>query len=130
MDLGPTVTAIVTDETDWDASSKGDGSARSIKLDIASFTSGTHYPDGYLLPGICIAKNTSTGKYVPYANAGANGTGAPAGFLSKRVKVTSGSATPGGVLKWEGVVKTSGLPTGHGMDASAKTALAAHFFFI
>jgi hypothetical protein len=77
MDLGPTVTAIVTDETDWDASSKGDDNARSIKLDIASFTSGTHYPNGYLLPGICIAKNTSTGKYVPYANAGANGTGTP-----------------------------------------------------
>jgi hypothetical protein len=129
MDLGPTVTSIVTDETDWDASSEGDDSTRTIKLDASAFTANTHYPNGYLLSGICLAKNTSTGMYGPYVNAGANGTGTPLGFLFKRVKCTGSTARPAGVLKWEGVVKTSGLPTGHGMDASAKTALAPHFFF-
>lgn len=130
MDLGPTVTTIISDETAWDASSKGDGTARSIKLDVSAFTANLHYPNGYLKSGLCIAKNTSTGMYVPYANGGANGTGTSAGFLHKRVKVTSSSATPGGALKWEGVVKTSELPTNHGMDAGAKTALAPHFLFL
>jgi hypothetical protein len=130
MDLGPTVTTIVSDETAWDASSKGDGTTRSIKLDVSAFSSSNHYPNGYLKSGICIAKNTSPGMWEPYANGGDNGTGDAVGFLHKRVKVSSGTATPGGALKWEGVVKTSELPTNHGMDAAAKTALAAHFLFI
>lgn len=130
MDLGPQVTSLVTQETNWDASTKGDSTARPIKLDISLFTANTHYPNGTIPSGIVLAKVTASGLWGPYSDAASDGRTTAVGFLNKPVKVTSGTATPGASLKWEGVINVGNLPTGNGLDANGRADLAAKFYFI
>jgi hypothetical protein len=50
----------------WRGSRHGDDTNVSGTADISAFTSGTHYPNGFLLSGLPLAKLTGTGLYVPY----------------------------------------------------------------
>ncbi len=45
----------------------------NVTLDISKFTSGTHYPNGYIPSGTVIGKITATGLFGPYDAAAADG---------------------------------------------------------
>lgn len=110
--------------------------AQSITLVKNEFDFVTAFPNSYLPSGIVLAKLTggaNVGKYGKYVSAGANGLATPVGFLMVSVEVSA--AAPAGqlvqaALYWRGQILESMLPTGHGLDAGAKTALAAKFSFI
>jgi len=63
----------------WLGSDHGIWNCRTVKLDPAEFTAGTHYPDGHLLSGLPLAIVDDVA--VPYVSGGSNGTGVLAGFL-------------------------------------------------
>jgi hypothetical protein len=108
----------------WTPTRMGYDTMRSVTLDLSAFTLATHYPDGYLRSGLVIALNTSTSLWVPYVNAGANGTGIPGGHLFDDVRVRSTNTTGRavGALYWEGIVTVSRLPVNSGLHATDRPA--------
>ncbi|MFC9995743.1 head decoration protein [Nocardia sp. NPDC127526] len=99
----------------------------SVTLDMSKFTS-VQMPEGYLPSGIVLGKITATGKYGPYDKSAADGRETPAGFLWDAFAPTGpDEAAP--LWFGPGAIKESKLPAGHGLDAQAKTLLAAWFKF-
>lgn len=129
MDLQPTTTTFGVDDPGWLGSKHGTDCTRSIVLDMASFDAEDHYPDGYVKSGIALAKHTGTGRYVPYVNGGANGTGTFAGHLYGLTKAKA-TGKVGAALYWHGAVVEANLPANHGLDAAAKTSAAGRLFYI
>lgn len=134
MDLTTKSQTWGADDQSWRLSRKGLDTARSITLDPAAFTEGTHYPDGFLKSGIPLAKRTSDGRYVPYATAGTGGAELFEGFLVGNVHVKSaGASLPddvGGALQWEGVIDCRFVPGGKAViDADAVTQAGQRFRF-
>ena len=109
----------------WLGSSHGTEATVSITLNVALFTQGTHYPNGYIPSGVVLGKVTATGKYGPYDDAASDGRQTAVGFLFAVVKTPASSSTPvAGALLQHGAVVEAKLPTDHGLDAAAKTDLA------
>lgn len=130
MDLTLHTDTFTQDERDWLGSAHGTDRLRTVSLDVTAFNAGTHYPNGYLNSGIVLAKSTVSGKYVPYANAGANGAGTPVGILFTQTRViplgtTTASATVQAPLFHHGDVVQAKLPSNSGIDAGGITTLAA-----
>lgn len=83
-----------------------------VTLDVAKFTAGTHYPDGYLKSGTVLGKVTATGLYGPYDNAASDGREVARGHLLASLNV--GTLTKiGGALLVHGFVTEAKLPTNH-----------------
>lgn len=100
----------------------------SITLDVSTFVQATHYPDGFIPSGTVLGKITASGKYGPYDNAAVDGREVAAGILWDSITVTgTEEAAP---IWLTGFVKESKLPANSGLDANAKTDLAAWFKFL
>lgn len=136
MKLAPiTETLAVNEKHSWLASKHGLDSPGTIVLDGAAL--GAIYTAGLAKSGTLLAKNTSTGRYVPYDQAtSANGLNVPAGFLYTSVDIRDGSGgfvnSPASLLRHCQVI-TAKLPrtssqTG-GPHADAVTALAGNVIF-
>lgn len=73
-------------DTRWRASKHGQANGRPGTLDIALFTSGTHYNIGNTLDvipsGVAVGKVTATGLYGPYDSAAVDGRETLAGFIN------------------------------------------------
>lgn len=112
-----------TGDQSWLGSEHGIENCRTEQLDISAFTSGTHYPNGYIPSGTPLAK--VGGLMVPYTSAEGTTTGAGvlAGhlFTDQRVVGTNDFAVP--VLD-HGRVRASKVPQGTDAftapDAAAK----------
>lgn len=92
----------------------------NVTLDIAAFTEGTHYPNGFIPSGTVLGKITTGGLYGPYDNVAEDGTEVAAGILYSSVNVKSGAIKVGGAALVHGVVKESKLV---GIDSAGKTDL-------
>lgn len=89
----------------------------AMTVDNTSATGGT----------ITVAQTTAGG------SAASSGAETPAGFLAVSVPMSRDGASTDdedGALYWHGQVDTSELPTGHGLDNTARALLAAKFSFI
>jgi len=129
------IQAYTFENLEWDLTPPEGGYVRSGTLDVSALTAAQHYPNGYVMSGLVLAKNTSTGFLVPYIAAGANGTGTPFGLLRASVPVTRliGGTTRtkiGVAALAHGVVDSTKLPytssnaaAGGFIDAGGKTAL-------
>ncbi|MEV0759531.1 head decoration protein [Nocardia sp. NPDC050435] len=102
----------------------------SVTLDMSKFTPATHYPKGYLPSGIVLGKITASGLYGPYDNTATDGREVAAGFLWDAFTPTDTTGKESAPL-WVGVglIQENKLPSGHGLDAAAKTDLAGWFKF-
>jgi len=69
-DISLSTTSYQVENRSWLLSPHGTepGTTPSITLDISGFTSGTHYPNGFIPSGTPLAKVTSSGLYIPYVN--------------------------------------------------------------
>jgi len=126
MDLVPVIETIGQDDQRWLGTAHGTSAGDSITLDAASFTAGTHYPNGYLPSGTCLAQNTGTLRFGPYTTGGATGTGVALGFLLTPIQIKSATSTPSGVLYFHGEVVAANLPFTSGagsIDATGKGQL-------
>lgn len=111
------------EDLSWRPSNHGEDMTPSITLDVSKFTEATHYPDGFIPSGVVVGKVTASGLYGPYDAEATDGTEAPVGHLFASLSV-KGRAKLGGAVYVHGLVDESRLPSGHGLDAAAKTALS------
>ena len=133
MNLSQVSESFGQENQTWLGSAHGTDAARSITLDKSTFTSGTHYPNGYLLSGIGLGKITATGKYGPYDNAASDGTQTLAGFLFTSIPVASTDVDPQGALLLHCVVVEALLPVSLGDStaiAAAKVDVAGRIIFV
>lgn len=102
---------IGSGDQSWLGSAHGIANCRTELLDISAFTSGTHYPNGYIPSGTPCAK--VGGMLVPYTSAEGTTTGAGvlAGhlFTDQKVVGTNDFAVP---LLDHGRIRTAKVPTG------------------
>ena len=111
------------EDRSWTKSKKGYDTCRSITIDFSLFTAGTHFPNGYLPSGLVLGVVTATGRYGPYSDAAGDGRTVARGFLFSSVYVNDAASRAAAALFWEGIVDTTELPAGHGLDANARTDL-------
>lgn len=129
MDLSiETTTVTGLEDRSWLGSHHGTDSTQTITLDMSLFTEATHFPNGELRSGTVLAKHTGSGKYGPYADAGANGLDAAAGLLFNTVRVAKPTSQIGAPILEHGRVRVSKLPANHGLTAAARADLT-HFRF-
>lgn len=69
MDLRVTTEAWTVEDRSWLASRDGTAVTQTITLDVAAFTPGTHYPNGFIPSGVLVGKITASGLYGPYAGS-------------------------------------------------------------
>lgn len=120
-----TKTFAKSEDMSWLGSAHGTSEANPITLDVSAF-SVTDFPDGFIPSGVVVGKITATGKFGPYDNAAVDGRETAAGHLLTTIEaegIGSGTVDVAGALYWHGEVIEANLPTGHGLDANAKTDL-------
>lgn len=127
MQLGIKRTTYAPNEDQsWLGSAHGTQECDPITLNGDAFLA--TFPDGVIPSGTVVAKNTTTGLYEPYADAGANGTDTAAGHLFTTVDLggTTGATVgnTGAALFWHGEVVVAKLKTGHGLTAAARADLS------
>jgi hypothetical protein len=108
----------------WLGSDHGLRNARTVTLDISTFTAGTHYPDGYIRSGQPVA--IVGGMLVPYDPT--EGTVTGAGILAGHVltdQVVVGTADFPVPLFYHGTVKQANVP-GTFVKPTAAAKNAAH----
>ncbi len=117
----------------WLGSAHGIWNGRTETLNVAAFTAGTHYPDGYLPSGTPVA--LVAGLLVPYDKLEATTTGAGilAGFILTVTDINlpafgTGSANFGVPVLDHGRVKSARLP--HAFVAPVAAAKRANTAFI
>lgn len=115
----------------WLGSSHGIRNARTVTIDISAFTSGTHYPDGYIPSGtpVAIVSNLA----VPYDKTEGTTTGAGilAGFILTDQPVVGTVDFPAPLLD-HGRVIVSKVPYSGGFatPAAAAKKAASNFVFV
>lgn len=130
MDLSLRTETFGQDDQSWLGSAHGTEAARSITLDVSTFTPATHYPDGYLKSGLPLGKITASGKYGLYATGASDGRQTMVGVLFTAVKVGSANTVPvSGAMLLHCIVVESKLPA-PGVDAGGKTAVAGRIIFV
>jgi hypothetical protein len=131
MDLTVRTDVIGTDDQSWMGSRHGTNNARTVTLAKAAFTSGTHYPQGFLRSGTPLAKYTSganTGLYGPYTPGATDGTQTFVGHLLTPCSVTTGAGNLIAPLMDHGRVIEAKLPIA--IDTAAKTAAAGRLWYV
>jgi hypothetical protein len=112
MDLTPRTTTYQTSRQDWLGSAHGTDATESVTLNLALFTAGTHFPNGYLASGEPLGKVTASGLYGPYVDGASDGTQTCVGVLYTDVQIKSGVTTGnfGAAILTHGRVINSKLP--------------------
>lgn len=87
----------------WLASTHGTNNAPTGTLNVAGFTAGTHYPDGYIPSGTPVNAADLTA-IVPYVAPAAGQPALNLGFLLDDVEVENGEAMPAAVLRHGSIV--------------------------
>lgn len=137
MDYALKTSSFTLDDNDCIQSKFGTTDARSVLIDMTTFTAGTHYPNGVLPKGTVLALRTSDSVTVAYNDGGSGGAATAVGVLLNSIRVSATGATAaakvGGALMWHGVIKAASAPFQSGvggLDAAAKVDLAAKFQFV
>ncbi|QIS16492.1 head decoration protein [Nocardia arthritidis] len=124
-----TIGTFVGEKRDWLLSDHGvePNETPGITLDIAKFTAGTHYPDGYIPSGIALGKVTTTGLYGPYDAAANDGRQKAAGLLFASLPV-QGNTRVGGALVQHAFVDAAKLPANSGLTTAGRADLPLIIF--
>ena len=113
----------------WLGSSHGIHECRTETLDVSAFTSGTHYPNGYIPSGFPVAK--VAGLLVPYdkTEAVTTGAGVLAGFVYTDQTVVGTSDFPVPVLD-HGRVKAAKVPNSFAIPVAELKRAATNVVYI
>lgn len=127
MRLQQTSESFSQEDQTWLGSAHATDTAEPVTLDRSTFTSGTHYPNGYFLSGIPLGKITASGKYGPYSNAASDGTETLVGLLFCSIDAGSSDVDPVGAMLRHCIVVESKLPIA--IDSNGKTDVAGRIIF-
>ncbi|MEU8840226.1 head decoration protein [Streptomyces roseus] len=132
MDLSMRSVSFGQDRRDWLGSAHGTDAPVSVTLDVSKFTSGTHYPQGFIKSGIPLGKVTASGKYGPYDNAASDGREVCVGFLFTDQNVVSprgvASTTVVGSMLLHCFIREAKLPVS--IDSAGKADVAGRVVFV
>ncbi len=95
MDLSIQRVVEGRDDQSWLGSAHGTSSARTITLQMSSFTASTHYPNGYFPSGLPLAQfasGSNAGRYGPQTDTGASRTVTDGATTAASTTVTSATA--------------------------------------
>jgi hypothetical protein len=110
----------------WLGSQHGTENCDPVTLNGDAFLA--TFTDGVVPSGVVLGRVTATGRYVPYSDAAVDGSEVARGHLFTTIDLGGTTAATVGdtpaALYWHGEVVESKLPTGHGLDAAAKTDLS------
>lgn len=123
MDLAQTTTDYGTEDRRWlHGWPEFQTDRQGVTLDGTLFAG--KFPDGVVPSGVVLGKVTATGLYGPYDDNVSDGRQVAEGFLFTTLTgVTSGKTVSGALWYGPGRVMEAFLPTGHGLDANAKSDL-------
>lgn len=123
------------EDRSWDLTPVDGGFVIQGTIDVASWDATQHYANGFIPSGAVVAKDTSSGKWVPYLDASATaGHSTAVGILKSSVRIkrldgTIPTAVAAAALV-HGVIDTTKLPynstnqaLGGYIDADAETDL-------
>lgn len=131
MDLSIRTETYYEDDHSWLASAHGTDATRTITLDVSAFTSGAHYPRGYLPSGLPLGRIAATGLYGPYDPNAGDGRQVLAGFLFASIKApASSSIDVAGALLEHGKVIASKLPVTLADPDEAQASAAGRIIFV
>lgn len=129
-DISVQKTTYQVENRSWLLGPHGTEDTPSVTLDIALFTAGTHYPNGYIPSGAVLGQVTVGGLYGPYDPAATDGRETAAGILFSNVRAVNDNGTTkakvGGAILVHGFVKESRLPFQSGtgsLDTAAQADL-------
>lgn len=129
-DISVTKVVRQSEDRSWLGSAHGTDATQTVTLNFALFTSGTHYPNGYIPSGVALGKVAATGAYGPYDNDANDGRTVMVGHLFNSITVPSDTSTPvGAPILLHGQVIESKLPTGHGVDANGKIDVGSRIIY-
>ncbi|MGW1553916.1 head decoration protein [Streptomyces sp. NPDC002346] len=131
MDLSLKTESFTQDRRDWLGSTHGTDAPVSASLDVSKFTSGTHYPDGYIKSGVPLGKITATGLYGPYDDAAVDGRQTLVGFLFTAQDVNARRVTSTkvvGSMLVHCFIREAKLPVA--VDAAGKADVAGRIIFV
>ena len=120
-----TTTTWAGEDQSWIANDKGLTTLRPITLNMALFTAGTHFPNGYMPSGMTLGIVTATGLYGPYLEAAVDGRTVLRGFLFSTEYIADVNGKLTVAMFWEGIIREARLPTNHGLDANGKADLTS-----
>lgn len=94
-------------------------------IDFSKFTSGTHYPNGYIASGTVLGVVTASGKLAPYASGASDGSQTPVGILYNPISVPADTSRKVQVAFVDcfAIVSISRLPANSGYAGAVATAL-------
>ncbi|MGW4119881.1 hypothetical protein [Nocardia sp. NPDC004711] len=125
MDLKINIDTFGQDDQSWLASAEGTDRARTITLDLTTFTAGTHYPNGYLKSGYAL-KKLGSGKYGLFS-VGDEATASIAGHWLTAVRIPTGATKVSGALLWHGSVLAAKCP--HTVNAAGQATAKQITYF-
>lgn len=128
MDISVRTVATQVEDRSWLGSAHGTDATQTVTLDVSAFTSGTHFPNGFIPSGTVLGKIATSGLYGPYDDNASDGTQTAAGILFNSTTV-NGAADVGAPILLHGQVIEAKLPASSGIDANAKTDLAGRIIF-
>ena len=131
MQLGLRKETFTQGDLTWLGSAHGTENARTATIVTSTLTANTHFPEGFLLSGLPLAKYTggpNLGRYTAYATGGANGAGTLVGFLLYAVPVPDPTVDTIGALLDHGRIVTTKLPIA--VDAAGQAAVAGRIWFV
>jgi hypothetical protein len=123
-----TTTTWAGENRSWIKHRKGADTCKSITLNCALFTSGTHFPNGYLPSGLALGIVTATGLYGPYDDASVTGLAVLRGFLFNSEYVVDAAGKITTAMFREGIITETKLPANHGLDAAGKADLTSVWY--
>lgn len=124
MDLTIKTETFGVDDPRWMATAEGTDRARSITLDLSTWTASTYYPAGYIKSGYAV-KKLASGLYAPFVNGD---TDFPvAGHLMTPVQVSAGATKVSGALYWHGAVIAANLP--QALNAAGQATITSIRYF-
>ncbi|PSR63992.1 MULTISPECIES: hypothetical protein [Nocardia] len=125
MDLNIKTDIFGQDDQSWLASAEGTDRARTITLDLSTFTPATHYPEGWMKSGYAL-KKLGSGLYGLFS-PGDESAAVIAGHLLTAVKVPAGLTKVAGALHWHGAVIVAKLP--HTVNAAGQATAKQITYF-
>lgn len=128
-----TRTLVGVDDQRWLGSRADIEYAKTFTLDVTTLTGATHYPQGFILSGLPVGLNTTTGLVGLQVDANTDGTQNLIGFLLEPVTLianeygedaiwqpqTAPATAPGVSILLRGMIRTALLPFAPGTAGKA-----------
>lgn len=130
MDLQPRTESFGVEDQTWLGSAHGTDAARTITIDVDTFTEATHFPNGYLPSGTPLGRITADGTYGLYDPNADDGRNVLEGFLFTTQRINAADALVVAPMLDHGKVILANLPFEIADAATAAADVEGRIIFV